>query len=70
MSLEQAIAQLEFELSGNAPKEGSADWYLARGRALGLSFLRTMQAAGLVDVPAVERNYRTARRAMKLREDE
>lgn len=65
MSLDRAIAALQQELldlgvgQKKQPAEGSTDWYLLRGKAVGLSALRAMRAAAGTDDPAIaERFYK------------
>lgn len=64
MSLPAAIAQLEEELGAlglgkRPPAEGSADWFLVRAKALGLSHLRALQEKGLAgDLESCEKCYK------------
>lgn len=72
MSLDAAIKVLEAEVSAfqqgtkHQPKEGSADWYLLRARALSLSHLKRMQQLNLQgDIAAAERHYRKCSNLVK-----
>lgn len=70
--LEDAIAQLEAELTDlklgmkEQPKDGTAGWFTLRGKALGLSLLRSMKARSLEgDCTQADAFYKTCRREMK-----
>lgn len=71
MSIERAIAKLEDQIASyghgtkTQPAEGSADWYVCRALALGLSHLRTVQAAGNLSPLEAEQMYRAALTANK-----
>lgn len=72
MSCRGAITLLESEMAelGHggkaAPAPCTTNWYLTRGKALAVSFLRSLEAAGLADDPqAVERLYKAALRGGK-----
>jgi hypothetical protein len=63
--LDQAIVQMELLVDGfgqgttGAPKPGTAEWFLLRAHALGLSSLRRMQQLDVAKDPAAaERFYR------------
>lgn len=65
MSLDRAIVLMEEEVAdfqngtASAPKEGTAEWFLLRAKALGLSQLRRMKQLEVGDNPAAaERFYR------------
>lgn len=53
MSLRAAIVSLEAEITAlghggsNQPREGSAEWFLLRGKLSGLNLLRRMDEQGL-----------------------
>lgn len=72
MSLDRAIAQMEAEVAGfkqgtpDQPAEGTADWFLLRAKAIGLSNLRRMKQLEVGSDPAAaERYYRKCTSALK-----
>lgn len=70
MSLSRAVleAQAGLELSAQA-REGSPEWFLRRGQALSLSFLRRAEQLQLSDPGGFERYYKAVSKQMKWIED-
>jgi hypothetical protein len=71
-NLEQAISTLEAELTelgwGTNVEEGTADWWLLRGKATGLSLLRQFTARDLINPKDADKHRKKALKAMKLME--
>lgn len=72
MSCNAAIALLESEILAlgqgrkTQPDPCTTDWYLIRGKALALSFLRQLDASGFADDPqVVEKLYKAALKEQK-----
>lgn len=67
------LLQDEFDSYGQGtvdqPADGTTGWYLIRAAALGLAYVKRLQALGLEnDVPAAERYYTTCYRDFKNQE--
>jgi hypothetical protein len=64
------LLQDEFDSYGQGtvdqPADGTTGWYLIRAAALGLAYVKRLQALGLEnDIPAAERYYTTCYREFK-----
>lgn len=71
--LQAAIAQVQEELKDQGTErqapEGSTGWWLARARALGLSWLRLAERLEMGErMIEADQHYRTAARRMKVDE--
>ena len=63
--LQTEIEALQALRNGRGPQEGTTEWWLLRGKSIGLSMLRAMKVAGCTTPVAAEAYRKTLRKELQ-----